>query len=54
MIYTGHYNTSLNPGLLLLNILANITSAKTIKNCTGFDLSQFRLWRVIISQLHVI
>lgn len=32
----------------------HITSAKTIKNCTGFDLSQFILWRVIMGKLHMI
>lgn len=50
----GRYNTSPNPVLLLLNIPANVTSAKTIKNCTGFDLSQFSLWRVRMSQLCVL
>lgn len=42
--WTGeHYNTSLNPvfTVTVLHIPANITSAKTIKNCTGFDPSQF-------------
>lgn len=37
----GIIDISLNPSLLFLNNSVDITSVQTIKNCTGFDLSQF-------------
>lgn len=39
----GIIDISLNPVLLFLNNSVDITSVQTIKNCTGFDLSQFSL-----------
>lgn len=37
----GIIDNSLNPVLLFLNNSVDITLVQTIKNCTGFDLSQF-------------
>lgn len=43
MCVTGIIDISLYPVSLFLNNSVDITSVKTIKNCTGFELSQLSL-----------